>query len=94
MSPRSPICVSTAQPSDSGTLHRGRTISPAERHRHLRRNNAVLLHRSRSVEREVKNLHKEYRKAVVQARNYFQAAEQSCFALPFFRDPVEVRPRQ
>jgi hypothetical protein len=68
MSPRSPICVSTAQPSDSGTLHRGRTISPAERHRHLRRNNAVLLHRSRSVEREVKNLHKEYRKAVVQAR--------------------------
>jgi hypothetical protein len=72
MSARGPICGTTAQPGDSGTLVRGRTLSPSDRHGykshgHGRREALGLGFRLRKVQKATERLHEEYRKAFARA---------------------------
>ncbi len=64
-----PSCVTTALPNDLGTLIRGRTLAPAERHKHsVDSGNAKrLLHRLRALQKGEARLHDDYRRAMAEA---------------------------
>lgn len=65
MSPRPPLCATTAAPGDTGTLNRGRTASPAERYKHSghgrrKQDPFGVVHRLKLIQKEVADLHAKH----------------------------------